>query len=347
MTQHLHTVAPRTVLPRTVLPRTAQSGRTLIELMIAMLIALIALAAVMLTVQGSALSGDQQDAQARLNEEAAIAANLLTGQLRLAGFSPPRLLTGSAMVPDRHYPPSESQNPPVLGCENGLAAALPAGNITALGTACVGGTADTAADALVVRYEGTTEVTLPSAAGLPTDCLADGVAATAVSPISLPNTTGLYSLIENRFFIRGSTLMCAGPGNTYTPQPIIDNVTDMQVTYGVADLNADGIPLFTPTRYLRADEVNTLAGGRTTEDNWRRVVSVRICLMMQTPDGSLSQSMPAYTDCRGAQQIPTDRAYRKAVNITVALRNRTSPCASNDARTGRATQDPSLCTQNP
>lgn len=340
-------------------PHPRQHGRSLVEVMVAMVIALIALAAVLFTVSGSSLTGQQQDVQSVLNEESAIATGVLSGHLRLAGYSTPAINTVNMQSPERNFfvipqdaetvPPINTillQNLPVFACENGFV--NPSANTNfPLPSNCAGGGANSAPDAFAIRFEGTADNTQPTAAGLPTDCLGQGVAA------NTPSSTGQgnYSLIENRFFIALDagvpSLYCAGSGAFGNPQPIIRNVTDMQVTYGISGVStpANGsVPLFTPTRYLRADEVNSLVPG-SAEAGWLRVVSVRVCLLMQSEAGALSQSMAAYTNCRGTRVTPaaTDRRLYRTVNMTVTLRQRGAPCSLVTAVTGLPNQNPSLC----
>jgi type IV pilus assembly protein PilW len=223
----------------------------------------------------------------------------------------------------------------VVGCENGFVnnAAL---DYTTL--ACNGGAANSQPDAISIIYEGDTSNTVPTAAGLPTDCLGASVAPTVGSSSPLGAANGItYSRIENRYYVANNTLFCMGVGNLGQGQPVIDNVVDMQITYGVANTPAPGArmgandPMYEPVMFMRADQVNTLPAFPTSavgpDARWNRVVSATICLLMRSDLGALDQVTP-YTDCQGAAITPAagdTRAYR-LVRIHVGFKNRTPPC---------------------
>ena len=75
-------IAARRLPPTT---RLHARGRSLLELMVALIIGMIILGAVLLTSISGNSSGRRQDGIAVLNEDAQIAANLMGGHLRVAG----------------------------------------------------------------------------------------------------------------------------------------------------------------------------------------------------------------------------------------------------------------------
>lgn len=332
-----------------------QHGRGLIELLVSIAIGLVIMGSVLLISVSSVGTGDKQTAIARLNEDAAIASNILNAHLRVAGFSqtlayivPP--VGSSGILPTRNY-----IGPPVRGCENGI------GNLAALNYTQIACNGAPGADAFAVMYEATADNTLPSAAGLPTDCLGQGI--NAIEPSAIVGRPA-YALAENRFYIDNDattgnpTLYCRGNGGLTAAstslggaQPLIDNVVDMQVTYGVAGVPAPGAnvppqPFFEPVQYLDANQIAALptfpvAGGNPLT-NWERVVSMRICLLMRSDDNALDSVTP-YFDCAGTQITPTDRRLYRTVNITAALKNRVPPCSDAVALPGSVRADPSRC----
>jgi type IV pilus assembly protein PilW len=326
----------------------APHGRSLLELLLAMTIALVVLGAILFSVNQTGQSSRQDNELAQLNEDATIAANLIRWQLRMAGYSQTRVITSSTETPSRNFVGSA-----VLGCEGGYtnnsAAAWrwdPTLNPPAavISQGCVNPAADSAPDALTVLFEGDASNTVPAANNAPTDCLANGVVATVPSAIEVGAP---YTLVENRFFIQNVagvlTLSCIGNGGAAafgaqaTSQPLLPNVVDMQVTYGVAalfqppaDSGRSAYPLFEARQFLRADQVDNLIPGNR-DASWQRVVSVNVCLLLRTPNDALPEPMD-YQDCRGVRH-PTaadanDRRGYRAVNITVALRNRATACAN-------------------
>ena len=67
--------------------RLRQGGRSMIELMVAVTISLVVLGTVMTLVVGMSHGSRTQEGQSRLTENAQIALNLVTGHLRMSGFS--------------------------------------------------------------------------------------------------------------------------------------------------------------------------------------------------------------------------------------------------------------------
>lgn len=316
-----------------------QSGRSLIELMIAMVIGLVVLGAVLMTSISSNRTSAVNTQVARMQQDATFITQLLTSQLRLAGYSAvaekPVL---RAPIPEILSTNTNYGGPPVVGCENGFAN-VNAVDYTAL--ACIGGGANAAPDAISIIYEGDTSNTFPTAGNpnQPTDCLGASVAPTVLSssPVRAASIDPFYARIENRFFIRGTTLFCLGNGNLGNPQPVLDNVLDMQITYGVADTpgpgNRLGIndPLKEAVSYRNANQVNNMApfpeGVVGPEARWNRVVSATVCLVLQSDLGALDLPTP-YTNCQGNVITPPagdTRAYRQ-VRIQVGFKNRTPPC---------------------
>jgi type IV pilus assembly protein PilW len=331
-------------------------GRTLIELLVALVIGFVILGAVMLTSVGTKRTSSVNQQMARLQEDAAIAANLLTTQLRLAGYSavrvqpavtPPAPISGP-VITNRRY-----GGPPVVGCENGFNNNTVAnyGLLT-----CAAGAANSAPDALSIIYEGDASNTVPTAGAAAlsgTDCL--GAEVTATTPVDFVGSDGAetYARVENRFYIApdpntgNPALYCAGVGSNgfaNNPQPLIDNVIDMQITYGVSNIpsgaarEASTEPYFDTVRYMRADQVTALP--KFPDNNtpppdafWRRVNGATVCLLLRSEPGALDKSTQAtqYLNCQGTVVTPPAndlRAYR-AVRIQVAFKNRTAPCPDN------------------
>jgi type IV pilus assembly protein PilW len=323
------------------------AGRSLIELLIALVIGFVVLGAVMMTSINANRTSSVNQQVARMQQDATFAAQLLTGQLRLAGYSAVMQkpvvqapIPGMATPSIRNY-----AGPPVVGCENGFAN-LNAPDYTLL--ACNGGGANTAPDAISIIYEGDAFNTFPTAGnpGQPTDCLGNTVPLTVVSSAQQAADNGnVYARIENRYYLVGTTLFCQGNGNPLNPQPVLDNVVDMQITYGVANtpngnnrLSAND-PMNEAVMQLRADQVNNLApfpaGTVGPEARWSRAVSATVCLLLRSDLGGLDQPTP-YTDCQGNVVTPAagdTRAYRQ-VRIQVGFKNRTPACL--DASAGAA-----------
>lgn len=323
--------------------RSRSRGRSLLELMIAVVIGMVILGAVLLTSISGNSSGKRQDSVAMLNEDAQIAANLLGGHLRIAGYS--RVVgtpSPTTNAPFRNY-----EGPGVRGCDGGVED----DNATMATMECVDD-AD-GPDALMVAYEGDTFNTVPTAGAptIPTDCLGQAVAPNGTLPTTASEGAAgsTYWLVENLFYVNDDNeLVCTGNRNRGTEQPLIGNVMDMQVTYGVADVPTAAAvsegqpetPFFEAARYLTAGQIDDLALFPATANpafrgQWNRVVSVRVCLVLRSGDELYDKPTP-YPGCNGEEITPPDRRAYRAVTITRAIKNKTAPCADAAAAPGAA-----------
>lgn len=290
-----------------------ERGRTMIELMVALTIGVVVVGATLATVVGTGQSARLQDGQGRLAEEAQVALNFLTSQLRMAGYSPPRV-NG---IPGANF--ANYDGPAVRGCSNGFAdtsvADLPS-------LVCVGGVG---ADVISVVYEADATNTLPTALNEPTDCRGD-----ALPPLASP-LGGNFFLTENRFFVRNNPtsgrpeLACAGSGDGFVAtQGLVANVEAMQLTYGIRGTVVDpwGNTVFDgrTIRYLRADEIDATFAAEPLLLRWSRVNSVRVCLTVRSGE-EVADVPVAYVDCDGNVVTPPDRRMRVVVSATTNLRN--------------------------
>ena len=293
-----------------------QGGRTLIEVMISITIGLAVMGAIMAVYTATTSTNRQADSTQRMSEDAAVAMNFLASYIRMAGFSFPQanivagtVTAGSATfeVADRNFTGAS-----VRGCDNGFTspAVTPT---TSLACATSAGP-----DALVVRFEGDISNTFPSG-GSPTDCLSQILAPNTASDY---DSTLTYTQVEARFFLRSGTasgtteLYCGGNGNTsFTAQPIMQYVDDMAFTYGIAN----DISTRTVVRYVNSATIDALGG--TMDQNWARVVSVKICLVMRSESADQAGAAP-YVNCAGSVVTAGDKYLRRAFTSVVTLRNR-------------------------
>lgn len=319
-----------------------QQGRSLLELMIALAIGVIVLGAVLLTTSNSTFSGQVSDTRSRLNEDSQLAMNILVQQLRMAGYS---------SVVSNGTSPGNSQRfagPGVRGCDNGFSAAsLTAANWNAI-TDDVNGysnritcAAGAGTPSFAVLYEADAANTQVGAGGNPTDCLGQELTPVLSSMFRVDSSGDTVFVAENRYYLTPSatrpgvwTLNCQGvvtnaDGEAVGPQPLVDNIEQMRVTYGVnvetaADATTNEVlPGNEAQIYMTATQINTapeFAGDSL--DRWRRVVSVRLCMVFRSERAEADEPVP-YVDCAGNRRLPEDRFLRKVVTTTVALRNKT------------------------
>lgn len=174
---------------------------------------------------------------------------------------------------------------------------------TALKSAFVGtpitGTngAGTAADTVTVQYDGVIG---------DRDCEDTGVTVATV--------------ITDAIQLTGTDLECDGIDAGIAYQPLVSNVEDLQLLYGI-DTNSDP--------HQSADSYTATPG------NWNQVVSVRACVLIRSEEQGITTSAQSYLNCAGAlgtatgsaaRTTATDSRLHRAFVATFNLRNRvTSP----------------------
>lgn len=104
----------------------------------------------------------------------------------------------------------------------------------------------------------------------------------------------------------GGTVSLARRLNGANKQALVENIEDMQILYG-EDTKGDN----TPNYYVSADQVT----------NMEKVISIRISLLVISPDDNLVSNITPYT-YNGVEITPTDRRLRQVVSSTIAIRNK-------------------------
>jgi len=264
-------------------------GLSLVEVMVSLVIGLVVVGAVLVSYITAGTTGRQQAAYAEMNENAQLALTLIARDLLLAGFSAPLGVAADGLSFTRTY-----ASRPVFGCRTGFAAPATTGAV-----AC----ALSGSDALEVVYQADAANSVPTASGVPTDCLGNGLA-----------DAGGFYLAYNRYYLATSSsgrseMHCAsrqGAGG----QPLVDNVEGMTVWYGEANAASPRAV----ARYVRANAVS----------DWGLVLSVRVCLLMRSNESVLanSEDTVTYLDCDSAQQTSADGFVRRAFFSTTTLRNK-------------------------
>jgi type IV pilus assembly protein PilW len=266
-----------------------QTGVTLVELMVAMVLGLWLAAAALQLGWRSSQTRLVQAAYAEMNDNAQMALQLLTRDLQLAGYSAAQ---GVSATTQTSTLVRGLKAAPLFACDLGFAAPL-ASPLTC----------QTQGDssALEVVFEADAHNTSPTSTGLPADCLGNAV---------IP-TDGLY-LSRHRYVVQTlstgrSELHCAAGQSS---QPLVDHVHQLSLSFGEA-LAAE------PTRavrYVKASEVV----------DWGLVVAVRVCVLMQSADRVwTSEDQATYLDCQGVKQSTSNHA-RQSFQTTVVLRNKSS-----------------------
>ena len=159
-----------------------------------------------------------------------------------------------------------------------------------------GGGSPTVPDTLIVRHYGSGGV---GATGTPDNSIRD-CTSTAINNATRAQMT---------FSVAGGTLQCQRDAGTLVP--LINNITDLQVLYGVdtsspTDGTVDIFQTASPTLI------------------WDNVLVVRLCIEMQTANNNVTPSAQTYTNCSGAPVNANagDRRFHRTFSTTIALRNR-------------------------
>lgn len=304
-----------------------QRGFGLVELMVAITLGFIVVAAVGYLYLGSRQAFRSSDNMARMQENARYALDTMSRDIRMAGYVGCANL--STVTPVSVAPaPAMTAADAISGWDTGSGPGT-TGDAIQVMAAVSGGVQLTAA-----LPAATAEVKIHSNpfGFKPNDILAltgcnnvDLVKASAVAgagPTTITHlgarlgayaATDMVMKVEQyAYFISGMGLMRSSL-NEGTAE-LIDGIQDMQILYGVdTDATADG----TPDVYQNA----------TAIADWRRVVSVRISLLMASQDDNVVPSPQTYsfdTDDDGAPNsiVAADRRLYQVFTTTVGIRNR-------------------------
>lgn len=319
-----------------------QSGLTLVELLVALVIStVIAIAAV------SALIVSRQgfttvDSASQLRDNARFATDLIQRLGVQAGYLDFNSLEKNGST--------ETRDPTITGFNNALADATDPLNTLNTRTA---GSVGYGSDVLILRYQAASlhpelGVTVPPQ-------LSDKSMIDCSGNTSANAPSGLNDVMVSILHLAVSqgepSLMCTTqlPVGFSTPQPIVRGVENFQVLYGVDGVIPNTAPSGTAatdsiaSRYLRADQMVVSGDPVGTNANWRRVRSLRIGMVLRGPLGSaqetvartfypLGQAKDSSTGTTGSAMSSAndpgtlfspgaDNRMRQTVTFTVHLRN--------------------------
>ena len=259
-----------------------QQGRTLIEMMIAIVIGLL----IMITLVNFYLSSKQSyratEASQGIDESGRLVLTMIGQRVRMAGYINP-IIAGNQYAQAKAATWS-SGSYPVYACNNG------ASNRATIASNLICGGAGTT-DVLEINYDllGTSTT---GGLDLNLDCNGDD-----------PTTSGY---VRSRYFVdTDNALKCIGNGGG-SKQPLIENVLDFQVQLGV-DNNGDGV----------IDQVVDPAA----TVSWDKVKTVQVCLIAKASQISTAGQTVSWVDCSGNLQTSTDGYLRKRFVSTMTRRN--------------------------
>jgi type IV pilus assembly protein PilW len=323
-------------------------GFSLIELMISLAIGLIIAGAAFAAYMGTAGASRMAEAQGRMNEDAQAALTILTQQLRMAGNNPAqanRVDNAQPTLSSRHNPvylPQPSYDGYTLapasftlsgfsvrGCDARFSNLAGAARLDDL--ICPAGAGP---HAIAISYEADRFNTVPTEAGLPSDCAGNALSlVTATLPViagaASASSAAQYAVADNRFYIAPlagiPSLYCQGNGAA-PPQALVENIEDLRFTYGVVS-TATTASTATVAGYLSANDIATQADLAALPDDaarWAKVITVRLCVLVRSEAVVVADAASArYLKCDGTlETAPPDLRLRRAYSSTVVLRNR-------------------------
>nr|WP_153101628.1 PilW family protein [Paraburkholderia hayleyella] len=264
-------------------------GHTLSELLIALALGLIVTAGAVSLYQSQRQAFWQSSDFLQMQDAGMSALTLIAQQIQIAGFTP-----AAATQVQRSFA--------VFGCSG----ARPVGSAGSVICEPLPG----ASDGIVLRYFDDGMATWPTAAGLPTDCLGQGVGQAGSSGAE----------IINRYYARTSSstgqpeLYCEGNGRPGLAQPLVEGVERLHLRYW-------------PAGAARALEASAFAPGQ-----WQQITAVDLCVLVR---GAPRQQGTTYIDCDGARVTSADTRMRRAFWRHVAVRNGHDGRDAHDARDAR------------
>jgi type IV pilus assembly protein PilW len=339
-------------------------GFSLIELMVSLTIGLVIAIAAMSAYLGASGASKMTDVQSRMNEDAQAALTILSQQLRMAGNNPKR---ANRVDNTTVYASSTMRNPVyyvyttptttasysgvtyvpatytlsdfyIRGCDGTFNTITTTTSIDGLVCPSTASTnTNTVPDSIAITYEADKFNTVPTAAGLATNCLGsalDNITATLATFAggTVTNAAVTYTVADNRFYIgtsstiKSPSLYCKGSGSA--AQPLVENIENLQFQYGTINATATSTTA-TVAGYLSAYDVLNATGLSSLSGDafrWKKVHTVRICVVVRSELPAVSDAYSArYIDCIGNTVNAPDLRLRRAYSTTVVLRNRLYP----------------------
>lgn len=306
-----------------------QAGLTLVELMVALVLGLLITAAAVAALLVARRGFTTVDAGAQLRENVRFAASVIQRITVQAGFT--NVSYGFFPVP--------GQEPPLFGVDN--AQVTP--GASALAPPVFGsGNGINGSDALVVRFFGANASGTTTADGSMINCagVAEVQDLVELPPDRPAPATSIFHIATSTS--GEPTLACTyrdPSSRAWATVALVPGVESLQILYGVDGVtpgaapaagSADGVP----ERYVRASQLQVGANVAATADNWRRVRSIRIGMVVRgAPNSAVDRAGTAQTlavlgpgftsaaDVGSSLVTTADGRLRQQLVFTVHLRN--------------------------
>ena len=336
-----------------------QLGFTLVELMVALALSLLVVAASVSALLVSRQGFTSVDAASQLRDNARFAIDFITRLSVQSGYRDVPFVDTSSQSLFKSAGTSSDPDSPIFGFNN---ASL--NNSDPTGSSTNGAPSGTGNDILVIRFQaGSRNTASPPGGG--EDEVDRAMFNCAGNPqVNTPASS--TDTIENVLYVSVPTtavpepsLMCKYRDNTgsawQSGQPLVQGVESFQILYGTDGVVPNTVPVAAaklgttltagqpdsiPERYLRADELTVAGNESATKENWRRVRNLRIGMVVRSASGVLQApvardyypflptaskgKIPAIGDIFGdikLEILATDTRLRQVVTFTVYLHN--------------------------
>lgn len=198
--------------------RRHQSGLSMIELMIGMLLASLIIAGVLYIFNGSRASSLLIEAESKMLDEAQFAMENMNSVIRMAGYTMDPMAGIDSIITDPAA--ADLKGDVIKGTD--------------------GGASDS--DTIEIWYEGNNDSSV-------FDCYGNTVGLASTGP-------DVPELRRNIYYIDDGSLICSKSDNPSDKQPLIDDVADLQILYGIdTDDTADGsVNMYKHANQLSVDE---------------------------------------------------------------------------------------------
>ncbi|ACL74295.1 conserved hypothetical protein [Thioalkalivibrio sulfidiphilus HL-EbGr7] len=323
-----------------------QKGLSLVELMVAMVIALILTAGVISIFVGSQTAYRFNDAMSRVQENGRYAINVLSHDVRMAGYAG-CARPGAVPISNIANPPTLGDFDPALLVEgmDDVSAGTTIGTrqvVAGTDVLILRGGSDAVGQLNAQKVENANAQLVANAGGwvagdvlMVTDCTAvdifratnvsSGASGTTIAHASSMNTQNFLSKVyfqgaevmayrERSYFVAfrdanapvPSLYRRVGQANS---EELVEGVEDLQILYGV-DTSGD-------------QQVDTYmnAGQVAAANRWPDVLSVRLSMLLVSPENNVIDA-PQQITFNGVTFTPADRRLRQIATTTIGLRNR-------------------------
>lgn len=312
--------------------RPRQSGRTLLELMIAITLSVIIALGLVIYYSSAAKVANVSHQLSALQDEAPLTALLIGQAVKRAGYGE---IIGTGYVSNGQ---TLFDGPHLRGCKGGQFTSPAAGDFT-----CTPGAAG-AQDALMVRFQANSVVGPDQ---FPTrNCVG---AAAVGTPITTPTHIAVGTvvpIVQNVYSFDSNRILCSGNGSA--AEVLAHDITEFRVYYGydedAANAALTGGFSLSPrgSTLVDADQIWARQAAFTGMpiSAWDYVVSVQLCLVMRTrnPSTSVQSTGFAYTGCpesasdasngTGPARIASDATIYRTFRQVFTVRSRATASPS-------------------